>query len=95
MVIQYTMMEGNLGSMYYADQQYDKAIPYLRLFVRGGTTTDGIAVTGVPLSYDARTLEFYARYGLALAKTYQCTEAVQIAQGMLANVKDDDVLSLY
>ncbi len=85
------MMEGNLGSMYYSDEQYDKAIPYLRLFVRGGMTSDGIEVKGIPLSYDTRVLEFYARYGMALAKTNQCNEAVQIAQGMLVNVKDDEI----
>jgi len=83
------MMEGNLGSQYYSDKQYDKAIPFLRLYVRGGLTADGIEVKGVPLSYDPRALEFYYRYGMALAYTNQCNEAVQIAQGMLVNVKDD------
>jgi tetratricopeptide (TPR) repeat protein len=82
-------IEGNLGSQYYGDKQYDKAIPFLRLFVRGGMTSDGIVVQGVPLSYDPRALEFYYRYGMALAYTNQCNEAVQIAQGMLVNVKGD------
>jgi tetratricopeptide (TPR) repeat protein len=86
-------MEGNLGSQYYANGQYDKAILYLRLFVRGGTTSDGIEVKGVPLSDDQRVLEFFARYGLALAKTNQCNEAVQIAQGILNNVKDETAVA--
>lgn len=83
-------IEGNLGSMYYWDKQYDKAIPYLKLAVRGGTTSDGIAVQGIPLSYNNRVLIYYARYGLALAYTNQCSEAVQIAQAMLDGVKDDE-----
>jgi tetratricopeptide (TPR) repeat protein len=83
-------IEGNLGSMYYWDQQYDKAVTYLRLAVRGGSTDTGATVEGLPLSYNSRVLEYYSRYGLALAYTNQCSEAVQIAQAMLDGVKNDE-----
>ncbi len=83
-------IEGNLGSMYYWDEQYDKAIPPLRLAVRGGEAPDGSVVQGIPLSNNYRVLEYYSRYGLALAKTNQCNEAVQIAQAMMDGVKDNE-----
>ena len=83
-------IEGNLGSMYYWSKDYEKAIPYLRLAVRGGKADDGSTVVGLPLSYNNQVLTFYSRYGLALAFTNQCSEAVQIAQAMLDGVKNDD-----
>jgi len=88
------MLQGNLGSAYYKLKQYNDAITHLRLAIRGGTTTDGLVVTGIPLSHDSRTLEFYSRYGLSLAYVNQCSEAVQIAQAMLQGVADDDT-SVY
>jgi tetratricopeptide (TPR) repeat protein len=83
-------MHGNLGSMYYRDLQYNRAIDSLELVVRGGTTEDGVVVEGLLLDYSMSVMEYYSRYGLALAKVNDCTEAVQVAQAMLQTVPDDE-----
>ena len=83
-------MHGNLGSMYYRDLQYNRSLEYLELAVRGGVTSDGVVVEGLPLSYSMSVMEFYSRYGLALARVNRCSEAVQVAQAMLQTVPDDD-----
>jgi tetratricopeptide (TPR) repeat protein len=84
------MLQGNLGSMYYKTNDYENSILHLRLAIRGGTTTDGLVVQGIPLSNDARVMEFYARYGLALARVNQCAEAQQVAQAVTQILKDDE-----
>jgi tetratricopeptide (TPR) repeat protein len=83
-------MYGNLGSMLYRNQQYSDAISALRLAIRGGTTTDGTVVKGLPLDYSMRIMEFYYTYGLALARLNQCGEAVQIAITIKQTVMDDE-----
>jgi tetratricopeptide (TPR) repeat protein len=83
-------LQGNLGSMYYKLGQYEDAILHLRLTIRGGTTEDGLAVKGIPLDKDNRIMEFYSRYGLALAHINACSEGLQIAQAMLQGVGDDE-----
>ena len=82
-------MHGNLGSMYYRNLQYNQAIEALELAVRGGVTADGVVVEGIPLSYSMSVMEYYSRYGLALARVNRCGEAVQVAQAMLQTVPDD------
>jgi tetratricopeptide (TPR) repeat protein len=83
-------LQGNLGSMYYKLGEYDLAIQYLRLAIQGGITEDGLVVEGIPLAKDNRTLEYFSRYGLALARTNACSEAIQVAQAMLQGVGDDE-----
>ena len=80
---------GNLGVMYYHNKQYKEAVDPLRLAVRGGTSSDGNVIKGLPLDYGQIT-EFYYTYGLALAKTAECTEALQISQLILNNVPNDE-----
>ena len=87
-------MHGNLGSMYYRDLQYNRAIESLELAVRGGSTEDGVVVEGIPLDYSQTVMEFYSRYGLALARVNRCNEAVQVAQAMLQTVPDDETAVL-
>lgn len=82
-------LHGNLGSMYFRNLQYNRAIESLELAVRGGTTADGVVVEGLPLSYSMSVMEFYSRYGLALARVNRCNEAVQVAQAMLQTIPDD------
>jgi tetratricopeptide (TPR) repeat protein len=84
------LLQGNLGSMYYKVNDYDNSILHLRLAIRGGTMEDGQVVQGIPLSNDNRVMEFYARYGLALARANQCTEALQVAQAVMQILKDDE-----
>ncbi len=82
-------MHGNLGSMYYRNLQYNRAIDSLELAVRGGLAGDGIVVEGLPLDYSMTIMEYYSRYGLALARVNRCGDAVQVAQAMLQTVPDD------
>lgn len=83
-------MQGNLGTMYYRDFQYNRAIESLELAVRGGVTADGVVVEGLPLDYSSTVMEYYSRYGLALARVDRCSDAVQVAQAMLQTVPDDE-----
>lgn len=83
-------LHGNLGSMYYRDFQYNRAITSLELAVRGGVTDSGVVVEGIPLDYSLTVMEYYSRYGLALARVNRCTEAVQVAQAMLQTIPDDE-----
>lgn len=81
---------GNVGSLYYRNKEYDKAITNLRMAIRGGMTTDGKAIQGIPLSYELNVLIYYQRYGLALAYQNQCNEAVQISQALLQGVPNNE-----
>jgi len=83
-------LHGNLGSMYYRDLQFNRAIDSLELAVRGGETEDGTVVEGIPLDYSMTIMEYFSRYGLALARVNRCGEAVQVAQAMLQTVPDDE-----
>jgi len=83
-------MHGNLGSMYYRDLQYNRAIDSLELAVRGGVTGEGVVVEGIPLDYSMSVMEYYSRYGLALARVNRCSDAVQVAQAMLQTLPDDE-----
>jgi len=76
--------------MYYRDLQYNRAIESLELAVRGGETEDGTVVEGLPLDYSMTIMEYYSRYGLALARVNRCNEAVQVANAMLQTVPDDE-----
>lgn len=86
-------MWGTLGSMQYRLGKYPEAIAALKLAVRGGTTESGVVVEGLPLDY-GRIAEYYYFYGLALAKSGECNEAVQIAQLLIQGAKDDEI-SVY
>jgi len=83
-------LHGNLGSMYYRDLQYNQAIASLELAVRGGVAEGGVVVEGLPLDYSMSVMEYYSRFGLALARINRCNEAVQVAQAMLQTVPDDE-----
>lgn len=83
-------LHGNLGLIYWKNKQYLDAVDALRLAVRGGTTADGVVVSGLELDYD-RIGEYYYTYGLALAKTNQCGEALQIAQAVATGLRNDDI----
>ena len=82
-----TRLWGNLGVMYYRNQELAKAIPALGLVVHGGTTEDGVAVEGLPLDYTT-VPQYYWFYGFALAKSNRCAEAVPVFQALLSGVPD-------
>ncbi len=81
---------GNLGVIFWRNKQYLDAVDALRLAVRGGVTPDGVTVQGLTMDYGT-TGAFYYTYGLALAKTNQCGEALQIAQAVVTGMRNDDI----
>lgn len=83
-------LHGNLGVMYYRNQEYDKAIVELTLTVHGGNTTDGTSVQGIPLDYGT-VEQYYWFYGFALAKSKRCAEAVPVFQALLSGVPNDQL----
>lgn len=80
----------NLGTLYFRKGQYNQAAEFLEMAVRGGANDDGVAVEGIPLSYDLTIIETYSRYGLALARINECAEAVAVANALLASVADNE-----
>jgi tetratricopeptide (TPR) repeat protein len=85
-------LHGNLGRMYYHNNELDLAIDELSLAVRGGQTADGVPVEGLALDPgDTRVVEYYYTYGLALAKLARCDEAVAIFNALIRGVPDDDI----
>ena len=83
-------LHGNLGVMYYKNNQLTESIQQLGLAIRGGSLEDGVVVTGLPLNYGI-VAEIYAVYGLALAKSQQCDEAVAIFQAIRSGVPEDEI----
>jgi tetratricopeptide (TPR) repeat protein len=86
------LLHGNLGRMYYKNNEFGPAVEELTLAVRGGTTSGGVQVEGLPLDVNtAKTVEFYYTYGLALAKSGSCDLATEIFQALLRAVPDDEI----
>lgn len=83
-------LRGNLGVMYYRNFFWPEAIQQLGYTIYGGKTEDGVEIEGIPLVNDLRVAEFYYTYGLALARTNQCGEGLQIAQMLQSRVPADD-----
>jgi tetratricopeptide (TPR) repeat protein len=83
-------LHGNLGVMYYKNNQLDQSVNELGLAIRGGTLEDGTLVEGVSLNYGA-VAEYYAIYGLGLAKLNRCAEAVPIFQAIRTGVPEDEI----
>jgi tetratricopeptide (TPR) repeat protein len=84
------LMHGNLGVMFYKNNQFPEAIEALSLAIRGGTLEDGTVVEGLPLDYGS-VAELYAVFGLALAKSNRCSEAVPVFQAILTGIAEDEV----
>ncbi|MEE4194602.1 MAG: tetratricopeptide repeat protein [Anaerolineae bacterium] len=84
------ILQANLGMMYYRQKDYASAIPPLRLALRGGATEDGSPVEPIPLDY-GNPAEYFYIYGLALARSGQCGEALQISQSLQQVVPNDEI----
>ncbi|MFN2145555.1 MAG: tetratricopeptide repeat protein, partial [Anaerolineales bacterium] len=80
---------GNWGVALYKNLQYPEAIEAFKFAIRGGETDDGKVVTGLALDYD--NAEYFYMYGLALAYTRQCSEAIPIFQALIGNVSADQI----
>jgi len=83
-------LHGNVGIVHYKNGEYSKAIPELAYAIRGGVTTDGVPVEGLPLEY-GRVEEYYWYYGFALARINRCSEAIPVFQALLVGVPDDEI----
>ena len=81
---------GNWGVMFHRNFFYEESVEQLDLAIHGGKTEEGLEIVGIPLSDDPNVVEFYFTYGLALARTYQCGEALKIAQQLQAKIVDDE-----
>ena len=83
-------LRGNLGVMYYRNFFWPEAIQQLGYTIYGGKTEDGVEIESIPLVNDFRVAEYYYTYGLALARTNQCGEGLQIAQMIQSRVPTDE-----
>ncbi|MGD8402351.1 MAG: tetratricopeptide repeat protein [Anaerolineales bacterium] len=84
-------LRGNLGVMYYRNFQWSEAIEQLKLVIAGGATDDNQPIDPIPLTNDTRIAEYYFTYGLVLARTNRCGEALQIAQQIQTRVPTDEI----
>ncbi len=84
---------GNLGIMYYNNDQFNKAIDSFSLAIHGGTTGDGQVVQGLPLSDNFFVIQYYTLFGFALAKASpnRCDQAVPIARALISTLPDDQI----
>ncbi|MDX1377493.1 MAG: tetratricopeptide repeat protein [Anaerolineales bacterium] len=83
-------LRGNLGVMYYRNFLWPEAIQQLGYTIYGGVTEDGVEIEGIPLVNDPLVAEYYFTYGLALARTNQCGEALPLAQMLQSRVPTDE-----
>jgi tetratricopeptide (TPR) repeat protein len=84
-------MHGNLGVMYYRNFEWSNAVKELGIAIFGGITEEGVKVEGLPLSGEGRVIEFYFTFGMALARTNQCGDALKIVQELQAKVPNDEI----
>jgi tetratricopeptide (TPR) repeat protein len=82
---------GNLGVMYYRNLMWSDAVRELGLAIFGGKTQEGVEIKGIPLTTSARVGEFYFTLALALARTNQCGEALQLVQELQSKVPTDEI----
>ncbi len=69
---------------------YQPALEQLSLAVKGGATEQGLPITGMSINDGGRAVEYYYTYGLALARTNQCGEALKVSQQIQAAVPTDE-----
>lgn len=87
-----TNLRGNLGVMYYRNAYWPEAVQELSYVIKGGLSEDGHEMESINLVPDApRIAEYYFTYGLALSRTNQCGEALQIAQLIISRIPADEL----
>ena len=84
-------LHGNLGVMLYQNDEYARAMDELKLVVRGGTTSDGVTVEGLPLAPGRIADDYYSIYALSLTQLDRCSEAIPIMQAILTTIAEDQV----
>jgi tetratricopeptide (TPR) repeat protein len=83
-------LRGNYGVMLFRNFQYQPALEQLSLAVKGGATEEGLPITGISLTDGGRAVEYFYTYGLALARTNQCGEALKVSQQIQSAVSTDE-----
>jgi tetratricopeptide (TPR) repeat protein len=83
-------LRGNYGVMLFRNFLYQPALEQLSLAVKGGSTEEGLPITGMSLTDGGRVVEYYYTYGLALARTNQCGEALKVSQQIQSAVPTDE-----
>jgi tetratricopeptide (TPR) repeat protein len=83
-------LRGNYGVMLFRNFLYQQALEQLERAVKGGKSEDGLPITALSLTPGGRVVEYYYTYGLALARTYQCGEALKISQQVKTAVPTDE-----
>ncbi|MBC7877119.1 MAG: tetratricopeptide repeat protein [Anaerolineales bacterium] len=87
-----TNLRGNLGVMYYRNAYFEEAVEELEYVVNGGFTEDGDPVEAINLApNNSLVAEYYFTYGLALSRLNKCSEALEIAQSILASIPTDEL----
>jgi tetratricopeptide (TPR) repeat protein len=84
-----TYYYGNLGTLYFRNENYAKAAEVLNLVIHGGTSETGIVVKPLPLDFGV-VASYFARYGISQARLGECGEALQISQALLDTVSSDE-----
>jgi tetratricopeptide (TPR) repeat protein len=84
------LYHGLLGVMYYHNREIPRAIPELALAITGGRVGD-VVVEGLPLG-PYPIAEYYWTYGLALAKTGRCPDAVPVFRLLEQQMPDDEIV---
>ena len=84
-----TYYYGNLGTLYFRNENYPKAAEILALVIHGGTSEAGVVVDPLPLDYGV-VASYFARYGISQAINGECGEALQISQAILESVSSDE-----
>jgi tetratricopeptide (TPR) repeat protein len=83
-------LHGNYGVMFFRNFQYQEAVTELSLAVNGGKTENGLPIIGLPLANNLIVAEYYYTYGLALARSNQCGQALPIAQKLQPMFASDE-----
>ena len=83
---------GNYGVMYYRNFKYTEAVEQLGLAVNGGKSESGLPIRPLALNDDPRVAELYFTYGLALARTNQCGQALPISQTLQSKFPEDEIV---
>ena len=84
-------LRGNWGVMLYKNVDLPNAVIQLSLAVDGGTSEDGQAIQPLVLTpHDARAVETYYFYALALSYTRHCDRVLPVAQQIQAAVPLDE-----
>ena len=86
-----TSYHGNLGVMYYKLLKFPEALEQFSYVVNGGVTAEGVTLKPMELDSSVRAPEYYEIYGLVLARSARCGEALPIAQLLLTRLPDDEI----